>query len=133
MAADGGFGPAAAEQEYEAGGDGIYDTDILKGIEGGIASAASAVRGLATSAAGKAKNFIKDKFKGFSLKDYLPGKGKAKARAVAGQANTLVNDITPANGLSNWQKVSRMMREKRPLLLGEKNGNSLLTVKRPSL
>ena len=111
----GGFGPDADEQDYGAGGDGIYDTDILKGVEGGIASAANAVRSFATKATGKAKNFIQDKFKGFNLKDYLPGKEKTPIREIAGQAATPADSqITPANGLSNFQKVSRMMREKRP-------------------
>jgi hypothetical protein len=51
----------------------------------------------------------------FRLEDFLPKGIKDPSRAVASEYQDAM--ITPANGLSNFQKVTRKMNEKRPELL----------------
>lgn len=111
----GAIGPLANDEEPPAE-DGIYDTDVLGGVDGGIASTGQGYSGgtTGTGFGGKKQGF--GKLKPFNLKKYLPKNKLAKKRTPAGAFATN-NQITPANGLSNFQKISRMMSIKRSLLM----------------
>lgn len=106
-------------------GDSPYDTDIIGkasgggssgggGIAGGYANPGSAWK-RGGRAAGQDKTLSK-----FDLSKFLPKKDKAKGRKTASVSKSLSSmGITKANGLSNFQKVTRMLNKKRPELINK--------------
>ena len=112
----GAFGPPPGEQEYGAGGDGIYDTDILKGVEGGTATGSQIEAFKATI--GRVADRVMEKTGAIDLGSLLKGireEKKRQKRELAGVSGDPT--ITPANGPSNFEKVSRVYRRKRALLM----------------
>lgn len=86
-------------------GRGPYNTDILQGPGGGgggYSGGGGQYPFGSTGADGKSKD-------GMNLRDFLPG-GK---RGIAGQKELEKNGLTEANGLSNFQKVTRQVNELR--------------------
>ena len=65
----------------------------------------------------RAKDFHK-KISGLSYEDLLFGRTGKKEREVASVKASSSKQITSSTGLSNFEKVSRMMQSKRSLLLG---------------
>ena len=116
------FGPATDGQD-EYGADGIYDTDILEGVGGGKAQGGDgAVEGF-RAAIGKAADKLMNKAGAFDLSALLKGlknEKKSKDRGLAGLLSRKDPTITSANGPSNFEKVSRVYRRKRDLLMSGK-------------
>ena len=111
----GGFGGAAGEGEGED--EGPYEEDVDPGIDTKILGDVSNSRGASSNFGGngyqgkKGFGFGKNP-KGFALPKGLFGNKKAnKARGVAGIG--AVNEVSSANGLSNFQKISRAMNDRR--------------------
>lgn len=111
FAPGGGYnGNPGANPKGGGPGKGPYNTDILQGTSGGGGYAAG---GGGAYPFGNANSGSKgSEEKGFDLKDFLPG-GKGAERAVAGKAELEKNGVSDANGLSNFQKVTRQMNELR--------------------
>ena len=114
----GGFlGGAGGAGEDEQGEEGPYEEEIDPGIETDILGDASNARGGSSgfgSGQGGAQGFgfKGNNLKGFALPKNLFGDKKGKAgRSMAGIGGA--NEITSANGLSNFQKVSRAMNQRR--------------------
>lgn len=121
--AGGGGGGLAPSLGEEGQGEEGYDTDVLEGVGGGTAAASQGYGGGAGG--GSAGKFTgKSSYKGLNLKPFDPRKYMPKFKkdkqGKQGQP-PLSQQITPANGLSNWQKVSRVMNSKRALLTGGNN------------
>ena len=111
----GGFGGAAGEGEGED--EGPYEENVDPGIDTNILGDVSNSRGASSNFGGngyqgkKGFGFGKNP-KGFALPKGLFGNKKAnKARGVAGIGG--VNEVSSANGLSNFQKISRAMNDRR--------------------
>lgn len=113
----GGDGSAAFGAEGAGGaGDEALNKDILTGSgSGGGAAGIFGGGGFAEGGAGGGKgsggNDLEDK--GFDLKAFLPGGKNDPSRnpASAGYGDP---SITKANGLTNFQKVTAKMNQKRP-------------------
>ena len=120
----GGGAPGGGGGGMPAGEAG-YDTDIIGkarggsgggggggGFAGGYANAGGAWK-KAGRAAGTGKS---DSI--FDLSKFLPKKAKSKRNAASVARNSLSSmGITKSNGLSNFQKVTRMLNKKRPELM----------------
>ena len=118
----GGFGGGGAAPEEDGEGEEPYaedldpgiDTDILGDIIGGSrAGVSSLVGGGGRSGSGLGRR-LADKFKGFKIPNLSKGGKGGTHRNPAGLNR--INDITTANGLTNFQKVSRAMNKKRETL-----------------
>lgn len=114
----GGGTAAAPEEEGEEPfeenlGPGI-DTDILGDVIGSRAGISSLGGGSGSRPGGIGR--FAEKFKNFKFPKLFDKKGKNKTnRSPAGTGKP--NTITAANGLSNFQKVSRAMNKKRETTL----------------
>ncbi len=106
----GGGGSGGAEA-------GPYNTDISKGYTNGGGTAASGGGGgYGVPAAGGGYGRDKEKEGGFDWKSLIPKVGKNRGPAGV-DPNLFNNGITAANGLTNFEKVTRKMNEKRQSLL----------------
>ncbi len=119
---DGGGGSFAfGSNEGTGSNQEPLDKDILYGTRGGsgggIVGGAGGGYGNGSFGGGGARGGSGNtKDSGIDLKAFLPGGKKDPTRnpASAGYADPT---ITKANGLTNWQKVTRKMNEKRPELM----------------
>ena len=116
----GGFlGAGAGAGEDQEGEEGPYEEDVDPGIDteilGDFNNARGGSAGFGGGGQGGAQGFnLKGaNLKGFDLPKGLFGdkKGNKAGRSMAGIGGA--NEITSANGLSNFQKVSRAMNQRR--------------------
>lgn len=120
----GGGGAGGAPSSGGAAGPGSspYDTDIIGKASGGSSGGGSsfaggyAGSGSAWKKAGRAAGTGKSKSQ-FDFSKFLPKKGKAKSRKTASVTSLSSMGISKANGLTNFQKVSRMLNKKKPELI----------------
>lgn len=113
----GGFGGGGGGSGAGGGapGEGPFKTDIDKGYGNGGGSAAGGGGGGGyPNGAGGGYGPEGDKDK-MDWSKFLPKVDKA--RGLATDAELAANGITSANGLSNFEKVTKKMNEKRPVLL----------------
>lgn len=117
----GGGGSFAMPGDGSGGdGDESINKDILQGVSGGSGGVGAIFGGggynEGSGGAQQKSGSSGSGDGGFDLRAFLPGGKKDPKRnpASAGYADPT---ITKANGLSNWQKVTRKMNEKRPELM----------------
>jgi hypothetical protein len=112
----GGFsGGGGGGQAAGGPGEGPYKTDIDKGIgNAGAGGMGGGGGGYPNSGGGGGYGPEGDKDK-MDWSKFLPKVDKA--RGLANDAEMAANGITSANGLSNFEKVTKKMNEKRPALL----------------
>ena len=109
LGSTGGEGEEEDQGPYEEDVDPGIDTDIL----GDVSNARGGGSGFGSGGgqgAGQGFNLKGKNFKDFTLPKNLFGSKKANK---AGRNMAGINEITSANGLSNFQKVSRAMNERR--------------------
>ena len=115
----GGLPPAGGEG---GGGSakGPYNTDILGGVAASSGGGSFGGGGRSPAAEDSSENsgfrFSKNledgaKLPSFDMKSFLPGGEKAAERTIAGLTGQ--KPVTAANGLSNFEKVSRKINENR--------------------
>lgn len=118
----GGFGGGGSSSPFGEGGGGgpsddPFNKEILTGT-GGAAGGAAGIFGGGGYAEGGSRGGrpgTTGEEKGLDLSQFLPG-GKKDPRRNPASAGYADPTITKANGLTNWQKVTRKINEKRPEL-----------------
>lgn len=119
----GGGGLGSDGGSFAIGGDGGQgavadpaDKDILMGQGSGAAGGFFGGGGGGYAEGGRGGSGGSSDDKGIDLRAFLPGGKNDPSRnpASAGYGDP---SITKANGLTNWQKVTRKMNEKRPELM----------------
>jgi hypothetical protein len=115
----GGSMPIAGSGSGDKGGEPV-NKDILNGYGGGAGGGFFGYGGggYADGGSGKGGGGSDGKGGGIDLKNFLPG-GKNDPRRNPASINLGYADgsITSANGLTNFQKVTRKMNQKRPELM----------------
>lgn len=120
-----GFGLEGGQGGGGAGGSGL-NTDVITGtVPGGGGGDASMAGGgggdgdgSMGGSGGGGRGGDDDKIGKFSLKDFLPGGAQDPSRNPASADSLLLqNGITGAEGLSNFEKVTRKMNQKRSSLV----------------
>lgn len=123
-----GAGGGLGGGSFAMPGDGSGDTgddplskDILHGTGGGSGGVGAIFGGGgynegSGSAQQKSGSGAGSGDSGFDLRAFLPG-GKKDPKRNPASAGYTDPTITKANGLTNWQKVTRKMNEKRPELM----------------
>jgi hypothetical protein len=99
--------------------EGPYNTDIMKSSGGGgyagFGGGGGGGYGAGNNGGGNGRD--RDRGDGLDLRKYMPKAGD-KGRGPANISAELFNNgITPANGMSNFEKVTKKMNEKRTQLL----------------
>ncbi len=113
----GGFGGAGGEEE-EGGDEGPYEENVDPGIDTAILGDVGSSRGASSGFGGsgyQGKNKgtgLRKNLNSFALpKNLFDKKANKTGRNIAGVGGA--DEITSANGLSNFQKVSRAMNDRR--------------------
>lgn len=119
----GGFSGGPRGGPGGGGGGGnkpVYDTNVMGGVGssagagGGYPSAGGGYANGAAAGSGYSGTYKPGANPSLDLKKYLPGGAMAQQRDTT---SLNAKGITPANGLSNWEKVTRSLNNNRSRLV----------------
>lgn len=114
----GSSSPVAGTNGNNATGDEPKDKDILNGYggsNGGGFGYGGGGGGYGTASGGSGRSGDSDS--GIDLRSFLPGQKNDPRRNPASMLGYADRSITSANGLTNFQKITRKMNQKRPELM----------------